>query len=183
VLQTHQLLHSSKSVEWYTPSLFIHAAQQVMGCIDTDPASSILANTIVGAKTYYTPERGENGLILPWTGKVFLNPPYGRTSGKSSQETWTAELVARDERGWIEEAILLVNAATGTLWFQPLWHYPICFVKGRIKFWTPTGVGVQPTHDSIFAYIGPNALRFAQVFRQFGEIKLPDHLLQRRYRC
>ena len=54
-----------KSYEWYTPAKYLHAAREVMGAIDLDPASSTLANTVIQAETYYDEET--NGLDKPWS--------------------------------------------------------------------------------------------------------------------
>ena len=47
-----------------------------MDCIDVDPASSEAANKIVRASTYYTIE--DEGLSKSWSGRVWMNPPYGQ---------------------------------------------------------------------------------------------------------
>lgn len=67
--------HSSKSSEWYTPKPIVELARQVMGSIDTDPFSSLKAQEIVRAKTYYTYE--QDGLKQELLGNVFCNPPGG----------------------------------------------------------------------------------------------------------
>src|SRR6266568_9141312 len=129
-----EALLSSKNNEWYTPEHIIEAAREVMGAIDLDPASSAEANKTVRATRYYTKE--ENGLMHKWPGRVWLNPPYGFTSGKSNQAIWSRRLISQHEQGIATEAILLVNAATSEKWFHPLYHYRICFVQGRIRFST-----------------------------------------------
>lgn len=58
-----------------TPRSIVFAAHAVMGGIDLDPASSALGNTRVQAGKYY--DRDRNGLVQPWSGRVFLNPPGG----------------------------------------------------------------------------------------------------------
>jgi hypothetical protein len=62
--------------EWYTPSSIIEAARESMGGIDLDPCSCEEAQEIVEAGTWYDKER--NGLVQPWHGRVWLNPPYSK---------------------------------------------------------------------------------------------------------
>ena len=62
-----------KSVEHYTPKWIVELVRSLMGTIDLDPASSEKANEIVKARHYYTEE--EDGLLQPWYGNVFCNPP------------------------------------------------------------------------------------------------------------
>jgi hypothetical protein len=40
-----------------------------------------------------------NGLAQPWTGRDFLNPPYGKQGGTSNQEIWTRKLIAEYQAG------------------------------------------------------------------------------------
>jgi len=161
-------LFSSESVEWYTPVRYIDAVRSVLGGIDLDPASCAQANTVVAAGRYYTKE--DDGLVLPWEGKVFCNPPYGKVGGKSNQERWSQRLIHEYEAGRVSEAILLVNANTETLWFQPLWSYSLCFVRGRIDFWRPGGQTSHPTHGSVFVYFGGRPEVFQSAFRPLGVV-------------
>lgn len=162
------VLHSSESEEWYTPAEYTAAVHTLMGSIDLDPASCETANRVVRARTFYTKE--QDGLRYPWLGRVFLNPPYGKVGGRSNQDLWSARLLAEYREGRVEEAVLLVNAATDTAWFQRLWAYPICFVKGRIPFWRPEGSAESPTHPSAFVYLGQDNERFRDLFREFGTV-------------
>lgn len=161
-------LHSSKSVEWYTPPLYIEAVRRVLGSIDLDPASNEYANQIIGAKTFYT--QADDGLTKPWPGRWFCNPPYGRAAGgKSSQALWTAYGVAQYRAGISEAGIMLINAATGNKWFDPLWDFDLCFTP-RIKFYNRAGRPNQPTHGNVFAYLGPDGDLFAEVFSRIGVV-------------
>src|SRR5258708_17152650 len=102
--------------EWYTPARYIEAAREVMGGIDLDLASCEFANHVVQAAHFYTQET--NGLMHPWYGRVWLNPPYGKTmqGGGSNLEYFTRHLVDHYQCGNVTEAILLIPANTATTW-------------------------------------------------------------------
>jgi phage N-6-adenine-methyltransferase len=156
--------------QWYTPVKYIRAARRVLGEIDLDPASSEQANRIVQAKLFY--DQTIDGLTHTWKARtVWLNPPYCKIGSTSNQDMWTAKLLAEYKAGNVNEAILLVTAATETTWFHRLYPFPMCFVKGRIHFTTPTGKRGGATKGSIFVYIGRKPEKFYQVFRRFGVVK------------
>lgn len=159
---------SSASNEWYTPSEYIEAAREVMGAIDLDPASNALANETVQAARYFTQE--DDGLAQEWAGRVWLNPPYGVTDGKSNAGIWADRLIAEYRAGKVREAVLLVNANTERGWFTPLWDFPICFTNHRIQFYTVDGVGAQPIDGNALVYFGENVAGFVDVFSRFGEV-------------
>jgi len=71
--------HTSKSFEHYSPPHIFPSIRRVMGDIDLDPASCAEANQVVRSRQIYTIEH--DGLSLPWKGRIFLNPPYGRSFG------------------------------------------------------------------------------------------------------
>lgn len=140
-----------------------------MGGIDLDPASCAEANRIVKASCYYTIE--DNGLLKPFRGRIWCNPPYGTTNGKSNQGIWAKRLVTEYDCGNVSQAILLVNAKTDTRWFEMLWRFLICFTSGRINYYSSkqtTTIG--NTNGSCFVYLGTNEAKFIEVFSQFGRI-------------
>lgn len=165
-----ETLHSSEDNEWYTPEEYVDAVWQVLGKIDLDPASCAYANETVEADNYFTAE--EDGLSVPWSGRVFLNPPYGKEDGESNQARWSHYLIDQYDNVNVEEAILLVNATPGNRWWAPLWRFPICFVARRIHFYNGDGQSSQATHSNAFVYLGPNGIRFARTFKRFGPVVL-----------
>lgn len=176
-LASHQLINQSTNNEWYTPAPYIEAVREVLGGIDTDPASNPFANQTIRATTYYTAE--QDGFSKPWAGRVFLNPPYGfGDDNESNQARWSKRLIEQFQSGITTEAILLVNAVPGNKWFAPLWNYTICFPDHRIRFYNEAVEAGQPTHSNAFIYFGPNRDTFARVFARFGVVavryEVPD---------
>lgn len=110
--------------EWLTPPSIIRA----LGEFDLDPCSPINRpwNT---ANEHYTIT--DNGLVLPWNGRVWLNPPYGDVMQK-----WIKKLANHDN------GIALIFARTDTGVFHE-WVFPfatsILFMKGRLSFYTVRG--------------------------------------------
>ena len=109
---------------WLTPPEII----QALGPFDLDPCF-MDKRPWETAKHYYTEK--ENGLIQPWFGDVWCNPPYG-------EET----------KFWLEKCaqyknvIALVYARTETImFFDYVWENikGIFFLKGRQRFYTPEG--------------------------------------------
>lgn len=162
---TRELLGQSDQNDWRTPRKFLNAARAVLGAIDLDPASSPEANETVKAETFYTEE--VNGLLRPWRGRLWLNPPYG-----GQARAFIERLVREHEVGNVSAAIALVNShPTETAWFQTLFRYTICFVRGRIDFGGPSRpVSTTSTHGSAIVYLGDDTQRFYEHFIKFGSV-------------
>lgn len=157
--------HNSGNNEWYTPPDYIEAARLVLGVIDLDPASSDVANLTVQAAEYFTID--DNGLAKPWHGCVWLNPPYAGELIGSFVERLITAYVANE----VTAAILLVNNATETGWFQlaATQAAAICFPKGRIRYLDSTGrLANTPLQGQAFLYFGSDADVFQSVFKRFG---------------
>jgi len=151
--------------EWYTPPEYIKAVREVMGGIDCDPASSEKANRTVKADTFFTIE--DDGLSQKWSGRVFMNPPYAQPLiGQFS-----AAIVKKFKTGEIDEACILVNNATETVWFQSMAECggAICFPKTRIRFLDPAGnPSGSPLQGQAVIYLGKKSDVFCRVFGKFG---------------
>jgi hypothetical protein len=166
-LNKPHVANNSGENEWYTPAIYIEAARRVMGSIDTDPASSDIANDTVKAKTYHTVE--DNGLEQPWSGNVWMNPPYAQPLVAEFSEA----LSAKYESGEITQACILVNNATETVWFQRMMSLcsAICFIRGRVKFVDKAGLSTgAPLQGQAILYLGKNPQRFATEFAEMGKV-------------
>lgn len=148
--------------DYYTPEWIMNRVRAAMGQIDLDPASHVIANKVVKAKAFYTVN--ENGLLRPWFGNVWLNPPFsnwGNFAERASIE-W--------ENGNIEMLICLVSA---TLMTAHYFHSFICesssiiIPKGRMKFWGPLA-GSSPTGHILLAFCRTDEQR-QRIRDAFGE--------------
>ena len=157
-----QIIGDSTGNEWWTPALYIESVRRVLGGIDLDPASCSEANAVVKATTFFS--ESDNGLIQPWIGRVFLNPPY--STNKEFAEKMCNEYAA----GNSTEAIVLLGAhAIETKWFAPYWDFTLCFTGHRIKFNTPTGPAIAGNiAGSVFVHLGKDSHRFAEEFNKHG---------------
>lgn len=159
--------NNSGNNEWYTPAPYLEAARRVLGNIDLDPASCEIANEVVRADEYY--DDADDGLTLPWAGRIWLNPPYaGDLIGR-----FVAKLIYHIDAEDIIEAIVLVNNATETAWFQDLAGYAsaVCFPKGRIRYWNPDRKdALVPLQGQAIVYIGAKHSRFRMEFLEFGVV-------------
>jgi ParB family chromosome partitioning protein len=161
---SHVSLNSGEN-EWYTPPEYIEAARQAMGSIDLDPASCETAQANVRAKRYFDIE--DNGLEKPWTGNVWLNPPYSKDLIGLFADKVTREC--------FDQAVVLVNNATDTGWFHALASVAsaACFFRGRIKFLDKTGTPANtPVQGQVAIYVGPNVHGFSKAFSPLGSVVL-----------
>jgi hypothetical protein len=110
---------------WITPRSLLSA----LGEFDLDPCACELGQPWPTANRMYILP-AENGLILPWFGRVWLNPPYGSETPK-----WIERMALH------ADGIMLIFARTETIAFQRLWQHgdAIFFPKGRIQFFRYDG--------------------------------------------
>jgi hypothetical protein len=104
---------------WLTPPHILNA----LGSFDLDPCSA-LNRPWDTAKYHYTVE--DDGLVQPWFGRVWLNPPYGKEAAPFMEK------MAVHGKG-----IALLFARTETKMFQRLvfpYASSMLFLSGRLKF-------------------------------------------------
>lgn len=72
--------------------------------------------------------KDNDGLCMPWSGKVFCNPPY------SDPAAWIRK--ALQERKRCKVIVMLLKSDTGTKWFHDLLlpNADVEFLRGRIRF-------------------------------------------------
>jgi len=114
------------TVDWLTPP-FVLEALGGAGSFDLDPCAPLNRPWDI-ARQHYTIE--DDGLVMPWTGRVWLNPPY--TTGVIGK--WLSRLV---EHG---TGTALIFARTETAAFhETVWRAgdALLFLEGRLHFHVP----------------------------------------------
>jgi phage N-6-adenine-methyltransferase len=160
---------SRGSGEYNTPLKLIEMAGCVLGGIDLDPASNVVAQQIVQATKYYTIT--DNGLTKDWYGNIWLNPPYNDLS------SWVNKLIDEIERRHVSSAIMLSHNGTDSRWFDLAleWAASVCFVRGTFQFLDGNGEErvQRSAWGSVFFYYGREAKVFEDVFCQIGNCFRP----------
>lgn len=149
---------SSDTPEWYTPRHVVEAVARALGAIDLDPCAE--AARSVPAGRHLTEE--DDGLAQEWNGRVYMNPPYGRTIGD-----WTTKLRGEFDSGRVSEAIALVPARTETDWWESLGAEFVCFIHGRLAF--SDGPASAP-FPSAAVYLGSDGQNFVDTFAPLGPV-------------
>lgn len=129
-------LYSSKTDMWETPQeLFDELDNEFHFDLDV---CAIAENT--KCNSFYTPE--QDGLIQPWYGKCWCNPPYGRQIAK-----WVKKAAESDCT-----VVMLLPARTDTKWFHDYIYkrVEIRFLKGRLKFGNSKNSAPFPSMIVIF---------------------------------
>ena len=115
---------SASTDDWITPAWLI----QALGPFDLDPCASATQPWPCAAENYAPPA---NGLMLPWHGLVWCNPPYGREVAH-----WLRAMALHGN------GIALTFARTETrAFFEHVWPVAtaLLFLQGRLTFCRPDG--------------------------------------------
>lgn len=105
--------------EWLTPPEIVRA----LGHFDLDPCSPI-NRPWPTATRHLTVE--DDGLVHPWSGRVWMNPPFGREAVK-----WLRKLATHGD------GVALIPARTETaMFYETVWGVAdaVLFIKGRPHF-------------------------------------------------
>src|ERR1700722_789264 len=105
--------------QWLTPPLLIKAC----GPFDLDPCCPLEMPWRTAERNFSFPR--EDGLMLPWGGTVWLNPPYGRSIGP-----WVERIALHDD------GLLLIFSRTETRAFERVWKTSkaMLFFYQRLSF-------------------------------------------------
>ncbi len=139
---------SSQNQTWQTPPALLTAILQAAGRreFDLDPCSPALDGPVPAA-VHWT--EADDGLSRPWSGLIFVNPPYSR-----ALPHWVAKCAAEADGGAV--VVALVPSRTDTRW----WHdhvvgmARVIMIKGRLKF--GNGQGSAPFPSALIVWGDPD---------------------------
>lgn len=157
--------------DYYTDRILIEAARGAMGGIDLDPASCRLANSVVRADRFFSAL--QDGLTMPWGGRIWLNPPFGQWG------FWSEKFVAEYNSGRISQACILCPARASTaknFHAIPKRCDAVFMPNGRIPFWGPKAG--SPDEGHFVFYFGDNLDHFKNAFCAYGVVFLSAHRAQ-----
>jgi hypothetical protein len=154
----------ANSQEWYTPKYILDA----LGEFDLDPASPKVRRFDI-AKVHLTQD--DDGLAQPWTGRVWLNPPYDRKTIR----LWMRKMAEHSN------GIALVFMRQGTRWFdEEVMPYTTGYLvlTGNLKFIPGSGqeASRSPSASVLVAYdpVGQSENNMA-----LRNCALPGHFIDR----
>ena len=118
---------SSDRQDWGTPPDFFARADRSWGPFDLDVCAT---TDNARCARYFSPD--DDGLARPWSGRCWMNPPYGR-----AVPAWLAKAVAEAESGNALLVAALIASRTGASWWHSYVMRPgntVLFIQGRLKF-------------------------------------------------
>ena len=152
--------------ERYTPSWLIDLVVEVLGEIEVDPAAD--PKKRVPARNHFTLE--DDGLAHPWSGTVYLNPPY---SGRSIAP-WVKQFCVYFHSGAITEGLLLlpltsIGNVSSRLLMQDT-ASAFCVLERSVVFLDETysDMGSACPFPLALVYAGPNTNQFLETTSAAG---------------
>jgi hypothetical protein len=160
-----------KTHEWLTPPWLIEALGGWQS-FDLDPCAPI-EQPYPTARAVYT--KRDNGLFLPWHGRVYLNPPYAT----AEIAKWLARMAAHD----CGTALIFARTETNTF-HRYVWASAaaVLFLRGRLNFHQPDGTRARANSGapSVLVAYGmrdADVLAFCGVDGQFVPLCIPRSVI------
>lgn len=139
--------------DWLTPLGLVRR----LGPFQLDPCGCAGMLTRIATTTYFLPKH--DGLIKPWCGRVFCNPPYGPNVGD-----WARRMASHGN------GIMLIFLRTDTTtWQRDILPFAdaALLLDGRVHFYRPSGErgksGTAPSALLAYGNNNVNSLRNAGI--------------------
>lgn len=133
---------------WCTP-LWLASS---LGNFTLDPCSN--PHSYVDSAASYSLEDNQNGLVMPWWGRVFVNPPYSRVF------PWAKKALIERSKVKDLEVVFLLKLDPTVGWFKHLMmggarYFPL---KNRIAFDRPGMKSIKPQWPCVLITLGSHLL-------------------------
>lgn len=154
--------HKEKNDDVATSPELWRPISRCVGGFDLDPAAGAESTPIAAER--YTPD--DDGLSTPWSGTVWLNPPF------SEKTPWYRRLVAQYQSGNIDRAVALAPVTPSSNWFHRWFARAdaICFLNGRNWY---EGHGDNPSFSTMLGVWEPTQ-ELLDVLSSMGVVSYPE---------
>jgi hypothetical protein len=165
--------HSARpiSTDWFTPP-FILEALGGAATFDLDPATHVQAPFDTALKRY---TREDDGLIRPWFGRIWLNPPY------TGPEVAAFMAKMADHNNGL--ALIFARTETQTF-FETVWRRAtgLLFLEGRLHFHKLDGSRAKenagaPSVLVAYGTYDTDVLATTKLAGQFVPLRLPRSIV------
>ena len=151
------------SDEWYTPKYIFDALGEIF---DLDVAAPECGGPNVPTRAWL--HQGSDGLTAPWSGFVWMNPPFG---GRNGLQPWLDRFFTHGD------GIALTPDRTSAPWWQDAAEQcdAMLLLRGKVKFERPDGtVGKCPGNGTTLWAAGGRAEAALRNARQhLGTLVIP----------
>lgn len=136
---------SSETDEWETPPGYFAKIVEEFGPFDLDVCATAQN---AKSKNFFTKE--DDGLARNWSGRCWMNPPYGKGLEKWVRKAYTTGL-------WGGFVVCLIPSRTDTAyWHDYVMKGEVRFIRGRLNFGGHANPAPFPSALVIFGKMEPD---------------------------
>ena len=147
-----KLRRTNKTDDWLTPPELVRS----LGAFDLDPCASHYQAQPLATCEYKLPE--QNGLLLPWEGRVWCNPPY------SQLKAWASRFTLHGN------GVMICPMRMQVKWSQVLFDHAsgILFLRQKVRWLHGDGTGLRDLFDFMLVAMGTENARSLQGCHYLG---------------
>lgn len=139
--------NSTGNNEWESPVWVARALSEAVGGFDLDPCAATGDRRKARIKARVLLTATDDGLTVPWRGKVFVNPPYSRGLAE-----WVRKCRLEAERGCLVVGLIPARPDTQYWHDEVAGRADIFMIRGRLKF--GDGVNSAPFPSAVIVWGG-----------------------------
>jgi len=154
-----EVLTSQETDEWSSPREVVEPLNDAVGGFDLDPCSGAESSPFAAAT--YT--EADDGLAQPWSGSVWVNPPY------SGVADWVDKADTAVTDGDADCVVFLCKGDSSTDWWQTAAEAAtaVCAIDHRLSF--GDGGNSAPFASHIFVF-GDGSEQLREALSEFGTL-------------